>query len=221
MQMYIVFTVPVNATGMSHGPKACKDHHSALPAICDTGARELHLESAAVSSLALGFIELHCARTLPAPPDPLHRREWSCAALGAHWHALPWVQALEDAQGKDLLFWANRYHLFVSWSPDRSHPWDSMPDASKYVTLEIGVQRGTANQVRAEDCLISEPEMCSSITADCSRQPHRRCMRTHACMHDAERLPSSISSPCTHVRALFSVRKTGSASVLSEQLVFL
>ncbi len=57
------------------------------------------------------------------------------------------MQTLEDAQGKDLLFWANRYHLFVSWSSDRSHPWDSMPDASKYVTLEIGVQRGTANQV--------------------------------------------------------------------------
>ena len=109
-----------------------------------------------------------------------HSRECSWAALGAHRHVLAWVQALEDAQGKDLLFWANRYHLFVSWSPDRSHPWDSMPDASKYVTLEIGVQRGTGNQVRGEDDLISEPEMCSDATADCAKQPHRRCMRMHA-----------------------------------------
>ena len=59
------------------------------------------------------------------------------------------LQSLEDTQGKDLLFWANRYHLFVSWSPDRSHPWDSMPAASQYVTLEIGVKRGTTDKVRS------------------------------------------------------------------------
>ena len=60
-----------------------------------------------------------------------------------------WLQALEDTQGKDLLFWANRYHLFVSWSSDRSHPWDAKQAASEYVTLEIGVARGAANKVRA------------------------------------------------------------------------
>lgn len=57
------------------------------------------------------------------------------------------VQALEDVQGKDLLFWANRYHLFVSWSPDHAHPWDDLPTAGQYVTLEIGVQRGTTDKV--------------------------------------------------------------------------
>ncbi len=58
------------------------------------------------------------------------------------------MQTLEDVQSKDLLFWANRYHLFVSWSSDRSHPWDAKQAASEYVTLEIGVARGTANKVR-------------------------------------------------------------------------
>lgn len=61
--------------------------------------------------------------------------------------SLPRPQSLEDTQGKDLLFWANRYHLFVTWSADRSHPWDSMAAASQYVTLEIGVKRGTADKV--------------------------------------------------------------------------
>ncbi|CAL5220251.1 g2231 [Coccomyxa viridis] len=56
------------------------------------------------------------------------------------------LKSLENTQGKDLLFWANRYHLFVSWSPDRSHPWDSMAAASQYVTLEIGVKRGTTDK---------------------------------------------------------------------------
>ena len=51
-------------------------------------------------------------------------------------------------QSKDLLFWASRYHLFVSWSSDRSHPWDAMQAASEYVTLEIGVARGASGKVR-------------------------------------------------------------------------
>ncbi len=59
----------------------------------------------------------------------------------------PGSQTLEGTQGKDLLFWANRYHLFVSWSSDRSHPWDSLAAASQYVTLEIGVKRGTTDKV--------------------------------------------------------------------------
>ena len=63
------------------------------------------------------------------------------------------MQTLEDVQSKDLLFWANRYHLFVSWSSDRSHPWDAKQAASEYLTLEIGVARGTANKVRGKTCI--------------------------------------------------------------------
>ena len=47
----------------------------------------------------------------------------------------------------DLLFWASRYHLFVSWSPDRAHPWDALPAAGQYSTLEIGLLRGSTNKV--------------------------------------------------------------------------
>ena len=56
-------------------------------------------------------------------------------------------QALEEAQSKDLIFWASRYHLFVTWSPDRSHPWDSLPAAGQYSTLEVGIERGTSDKV--------------------------------------------------------------------------
>jgi len=77
-----------------------------------------------------------CSLDLPESQDLY--RDSPCHAL---------LQALEETQGKDLLFWANRYHLFVSWSPDRSHPWDSMAAANQYVTLEIGVKRGTSSQV--------------------------------------------------------------------------
>ncbi|CAL8470616.1 g10158 [Coccomyxa elongata] len=57
------------------------------------------------------------------------------------------LKALEEAQSKDLIFWASRYHLFVTWSPDRSHPWDSLPAAGQYSTLEIGVERGTTDKL--------------------------------------------------------------------------
>ena len=53
------------------------------------------------------------------------------------------LQALDETKGSDLLFWASRYHLFVSWSPDCTHPWDGLPAADQHVLLEIGVQRGT------------------------------------------------------------------------------
>lgn len=58
------------------------------------------------------------------------------------------AQALDEAQCKDLLFWASRYHLFVTWSPDRSHPWDSLPTAGQYSTLEIGQLRGSDDKAR-------------------------------------------------------------------------
>ena len=75
MQMHFVFTFLVNAIGMSHGLKACKEYPGALPALCDTCALKLYLESAAVSSVALGFMNLHYAKTLPAPPDPSEKEE--------------------------------------------------------------------------------------------------------------------------------------------------
>lgn len=57
------------------------------------------------------------------------------------------LQALENAKANDLLFWASRYNLFVLWSADRTHPWDSLPGAASYVTLEIGKQRGSDSEV--------------------------------------------------------------------------
>ena len=57
------------------------------------------------------------------------------------------VQALEDTKANDLLFWASRYHLFVSWSPDGSHPWDCLPAAGQHATLEIGSLRGSPDKV--------------------------------------------------------------------------
>ena len=57
------------------------------------------------------------------------------------------TQALENAKANDLLFWASRYNLFVLWSADRTHPWDSLPGAASYVTLEIGKQRGSDSEV--------------------------------------------------------------------------
>lgn len=57
------------------------------------------------------------------------------------------MQALETAKSHDILFWASRYNLFVLWSADRTHPWDSLPGASNYATLEIGKQRGSDNEV--------------------------------------------------------------------------
>lgn len=58
------------------------------------------------------------------------------------------MQALENAKANDLLFWASRYNLFVLWSADRTHPWDSLPGAASYVTLEIGKQRGSDSEAR-------------------------------------------------------------------------
>ncbi|KAK9904020.1 hypothetical protein WJX75_002682 [Coccomyxa subellipsoidea] len=75
------------------------------------------------------------------------------------------LKALDEAQSKDLLFWASRYHLFVTWSPDRSHPWDSLPAAGQYVTLEIGVQRGNDDKlvVLLEGKAITEYTMNNSV----------------------------------------------------------
>ncbi len=58
------------------------------------------------------------------------------------------VQALDDARNGDLLFWASRYNLFVLWSADRQHPWDSHPEAEKVAaTFEIGRLQGSTDEV--------------------------------------------------------------------------
>ena len=70
--------------------------------------------------------------------------------------ALTWLclltnlQALENAKSNDLLFWASRYNLFVLWSADRTHPWDSLPGAANHATLEIGKQRGSDSEVSSQ-----------------------------------------------------------------------
>ena len=67
------------------------------------------------------------------------------------------VQALENAKANDLLFWASRYNLFVLWSADRTHPWDSLPGAASYVTLEIGKQRGSDSEVPSSALRVIDP----------------------------------------------------------------
>ena len=58
------------------------------------------------------------------------------------------AQALEETKSSNLLFWGSRFHLFVSWSADRAHPWDALPAAGHYAMLEIGNHRGTDGQAR-------------------------------------------------------------------------
>jgi hypothetical protein len=44
----------------------------------------------------------------------------------------------------DLLFWSGRYDLFVVWSTDRRHPWDSVTSSeTSAAVLEIGSQSGS------------------------------------------------------------------------------
>eukprot|EP00884_Botryococcus_braunii_P008997 jgi/Botrbrau1/18099/Bobra.0687s0001.1 len=52
------------------------------------------------------------------------------------------IQALDNIRSNDLLFWVGRYNLFVLWSADRQHPWDTLPTSEGFVTLEIGKQHG-------------------------------------------------------------------------------
>lgn len=49
------------------------------------------------------------------------------------------MQALHDSRTSNLLMWASRYNLFVLWSADRLHPWDSLARAGGIAAvLEIG-----------------------------------------------------------------------------------
>ena len=44
--------------------------------------------------------------------------------------------------------WASRYNLFVLWSADRQHPWDSADSAEEIAaTLEIGKLAGTDDEI--------------------------------------------------------------------------
>ena len=79
------------------------------------------------------------------------------------------AQALEETKSSNLLFWGSRFHLFVSWSADRAHPWDALPAAGHYAMLEIGNHRGTDGQARPHiacpSCLLgwlSVSTTCSS-----------------------------------------------------------
>ena len=59
------------------------------------------------------------------------------------------IQALTEAKANDLLFWASRYHLFVHWSANRAHPWDSLPKSdAACAILEIGKLRNSDGEVR-------------------------------------------------------------------------
>jgi hypothetical protein len=49
------------------------------------------------------------------------------------------LQAVQVERSSNLLVWASRYNLFVLWSADREHPWDSMNTSDSIAaTLEIG-----------------------------------------------------------------------------------
>ena len=73
------------------------------------------------------------------------------------------LQALSEAKANDLLFWASRYHLFVHWSANRAHPWDSLPKSeAACAILEIGKLRNSDGEVgpapahRAHHCMHQE-----------------------------------------------------------------
>ena len=55
---------------------------------------------------------------------------------------------MQLAKANDLLLWASRYNLFVLYSADRQHPWDSLPGAEGVAaTLEVGKISGTKDEV--------------------------------------------------------------------------
>ena len=58
--------------------------------------------------------------------------------------------------------WASRYNLFVLWSADRAHPWDSLEKANKVAaTLEVGKMAGTKDEVRAFPHCLQINLLCS------------------------------------------------------------
>lgn len=54
---------------------------------------------------------------------------------------------MEQMKADDLMMWASRYNLFVLWSSDRQHPWDSLASSGGVAaTLEIGRMAGTTEE---------------------------------------------------------------------------
>jgi hypothetical protein len=106
---------------------------------------------------------------------------WTCRGRAA--------QALEEAKSSSLLFWGSRYHLFVSWSADRAHPWDALPAAGHYAMLEIGNHRGTDGQVQARDRRTSAPGQIMSADA------LRLSRRTRRCSQPARRVRAGLQNP--------------------------
>jgi hypothetical protein len=66
--------------------------------------------------------------------------------LSAVWHLFP--QAMDMVMDSDIVFWAGRYDLFVVWSTDRRHPWDSLTSSETVAAvLEIGIQGNSSSKV--------------------------------------------------------------------------
>ena len=79
-------------------------------------------------------------------------------------HAALILQALTEAKANDLLLWASRYHLFVHWSANRAHPWDSLPKSeAACAILEIGKLRNSDGE--------ASPAHPSSHMHPCMRAP--------------------------------------------------
>lgn len=86
---------------------------------------------------------------------------------------MPAAQALADAKANDLMFWASRYHIFVHWSGNKSHPWDKASKAEgTCATLEIGKLRDSDNEVTYCCCSTSShPYTASPLGRVCYRHP--------------------------------------------------
>ena len=78
------------------------------------------------------------------------------------------VQALTEAKANDLLFWASRYHLFVHWSANRAHPWDSLPKSeAACAILEIGKLRNSDGEVRPASTATAYITACMHMRFSC------------------------------------------------------
>eukprot|EP00884_Botryococcus_braunii_P011962 jgi/Botrbrau1/20767/Bobra.0156s0002.1 len=49
------------------------------------------------------------------------------------------IQEFQKKQLWDISFWQSQYHLFVTWSPCKKHPWDRLQTADEFIMLEIGL----------------------------------------------------------------------------------
>ena len=82
-----------------------------------------------------------------------------------------WVQALTDARANSLLMWASRYNLFVLWSADHQHPWDSQEPADGIAAvLEVGKAEMADDEVcaactQAHQCRLHDPEQQQALLA--------------------------------------------------------